>query len=123
MMRTGLLVSSRSISTMLPASGTVRCTVSSVARRSSSITGTAMSRSPSSPVALRPTYRALVLTIQRVDVPPAGRIQPAVCSVSNARCTVLFGDSMARARSATPTGCRAATSSNTRNALRTLCIH
>lgn len=122
MIRTGWLVSRRSISTILPPSGTARCTVSSVCLRSSSITGTAMSRRLSSPVALRPTCSAFAVTIQRVGVPAACRIQPAACSVTRARWTELLGSSMTRARSATPIGCRAATSSRARSALRTFCI-
>jgi hypothetical protein len=122
MMRTGLDVSRRSISTTLSPSGIARWIVSSMRRRRSSITGTATSRRPSSPAAWRPTYSALVVTTHRVTPSPAGRIHPAACSARSARCTELLGMPVARASSPTPAGWRAATSSSTRSVFRTFCM-
>jgi hypothetical protein len=65
---------------------------------------------------------ARVVSTQRVGSAPSGQIQPAVHSVRNDRCTVVFGSRSRLASSPTPTGWVNATSSRTRKAASTVRI-
>ena len=66
--------------------------------------------------------KEMVYTGRHVGAEEDDSAQPTSCSVSRQRWTVLLGSSTSRASSESPTGCRRATPSSTRNAETTLVV-